>query len=314
MNYTSIDTTFVDNTPFYQNEKLDPSFPFRIQDSTWRGFHYHWHEVLEILYIMRGQISIYHEGHVYEAAQGDIVIINPCDVHGLFGGSQDDTTMIIQIGLELFDQTLVELRDQLFNKLVFDRRLFIRPGDGALYDRLKTLLMTIRTEYLDKKEGYRLALRAKIFELALVFLREIPERTMTADEIARHRNNHQILERIFSYIYSNADNPDITLDSAAQACSLSKFYFTRFFKKHTGQTFHDFLARLRISAAQGYLIGSDLPITEIAYRCGFANLKTFNRLFKTYLSVSPTIYRSGKNNPHGKRAVQAWTPMSSTNY
>jgi AraC-like DNA-binding protein len=44
---------------------------------------------------------------------------------------------------------------------------------------------------------------------------------------------------------------------------------------------------------QELLQETDDPITDIAYNCGFASLKTFNRLFKLYTGVSPSDYRRG---------------------
>jgi AraC-like DNA-binding protein/mannose-6-phosphate isomerase-like protein (cupin superfamily) len=315
MDYRSIDNSGIEQSPIYQHEKLDPSFPFRTIDSAWKSFFYHWHEVLEIVYVMRGHISAFVEGKVFEAAKGDIIVINSCDVHGFFGAEFDDSIMIVQIGLEVFEETLVDLRGQFFHKLVFDRKIFIRPNiDGDLHHRLESLLLAMRKEYTEKKSGYRIALRAKIYEFALVFLREIPERSLSGKEVVRYKSHHEILERVFSYIYSNADNPDITLEDAANAAAMSKFYFTRFFKEQTGQTFHDFLSRLRISAAREYLLESEMSITEIAYHCGFASLKTFNRLFKTYVNVSPSEYRIGRKDYHNRGRIREWNPIGITSY
>jgi transcriptional regulator GlxA family with amidase domain len=55
------------------------------------------------------------------------------------------------------------------------------------------------------------------------------------------------------------------------------------------------LSQVRINRAQEYLTVSDLPVTEVAYLCGFASLKTFNRVFKALTGVCPSVYRSGVN-------------------
>jgi AraC-like DNA-binding protein len=101
------------------------------------------------------------------------------------------------------------------------------------------------------------------------------------------------MERVFSFIHSNSGNPAISLEKAASQAALSKYYFTRFFKEHTGQTFHTYLSQYRINRAKDYLAESDLPVTEIAYLCGFSSIKTFNRLFKTFAGVAPSTFRSG---------------------
>jgi AraC-like DNA-binding protein len=197
--------------------------------------------------------------------------------------------------MELFDQTLLDLWERTSQKLVFSRKIYFNPqSDGEIHRRLRELLLSIRSEYYAQDEGFRLAIRARLYELALIFLREIPEQKPESGELVRRNNNHRILERIFSFIHDNFCNPHITLEQAANAAALSKFYFTRFFKQQTGQTFHTYISRLRVNHAEKHLAESDLPIIEIAYLCGFYSLKTFNRVFKAYAGTSPSGYRNGR--------------------
>jgi AraC-like DNA-binding protein len=140
-----------------------------------------------------------------------------------------------------------------------------------------------------------------LYELALVFLRVLPPNTSVSKAVVKHNYNHQILERVFSFIHSNFENPGINLEHAAESAALSRFYFSRFFKEQTGQTFHTYLSQVRINQAKEYLIESDLPVTEIAYLCGFSSLKTFNRLFKAFTGAAPSTFRVGKTHP--KKAI-----------
>jgi AraC-like DNA-binding protein len=290
------ETISMNQQPWHQKEKLDPAFPFRLWDSSIRTFTPHWHEPLEIIYVLRGNISISVDSRCIKTTAGDIAVINSGMVHSFFDASPDALINIFQFGLELFDQALIDLRDRAAQKLVFDREVFFSPaGNGALYHNVETLLISIKQEYLNKKEGFRLAIKSKLYELALIFLRELPAKNPAPRETVKHNYNRRILERVFSFVYSNYENPGVSLEQAAQAAALSKFYFTRFFREQTGQTFHAYLSQVRINRAEEYLTGSDLPVTEIAYLCGFASLKTFNRLFKALTGVCPSAYRSGKN-------------------
>jgi AraC-like DNA-binding protein len=285
----------MDQKPWHQQEKLDPSFPFRLWDSSMQGFSFHWHELLEIVYILNGKMSISVDGKVFEARKADIVIINSKTVHGFFNSSQGTRIVIFQFGLGLFDQSLVDVREWVIQKLVFDRKTFIsREDDRDLHQKIESLLLSIRREYYEKEEGFRLAIKSCLYEIALIFLRKLSAKVPVSKDMVKHNYNHQILERIFSFIHGNYGNPSIGLEQAASAAALSKYYFTRFFRGQTGQTFHDYLSHVRISRAEKYLADSDLPITEIAFLCGFSSLKTFNRLFKIYTGVTPSTYRSGK--------------------
>jgi AraC-like DNA-binding protein len=296
----------MDQKPWHQKEKLDPAFPFRLWDSSMRVFSPHWHEPLEIIYVLRGNISLSVDGQFIKTGKGDIVVINSGMVHSFFDAGPETLINIFQFGLELFDQALVDLRDRAAQKLVFDRKFFFSSGDnGDLYQKIEPLLLSIKREYFNKEEGFRLEIKSKLYELALAFLRELPARNPVPREIVKHNYNRQILERVFSFVYSNYGNPGLSLEQAARAAALSKYYFTRFFREQTGQTFHSYLSQVRINRAEEYLTGSDLPVAEIAYLCGFASLKTFYRLFKVLTGVSPSAYRSGE-----KDSVHTLPPIS----
>ncbi|MFA6504703.1 MAG: AraC family transcriptional regulator [Treponemataceae bacterium] len=283
----------MEQKPWYQKEKLDPVFPFRLWETSMRGFKLHWHELLEIAYVRKGGLVISVEGLEYEATQGDLVIINSGSVHGYSRSGANTSIVLVQFGLELFDQSLIDLRDRMFQRLVFERKTIVTTEeDGEIHSLLEGLVLDMRREFSDKTEGYRLAIKACLYDLALILLRRVPARQFSPAELNKRRHRNEILERIFSFVHSRFSQP-ITLAEAAASANLSKFYFTRFFKEQTGQNFHTYLARVRVSHAEELLAGSDVSITEIAYTSGFASLKTFNRLFRTYTGTSPTQYRRG---------------------
>ena len=67
--------------------------------------------------------------------------------------------------------------------------------------------------------------------------------------------------------------------------------FSRFFRRHTGVPFIQYLGRLRINRACELLIASDMPVTDICYACGFNNVSNFNRHFLAAKSMPPSRFR-----------------------
>ncbi len=59
----------------------------------------------------------------------------------------------------------------------------------------------------------------------------------------------------------------------------------------THMTFVGYRNGLRVREACRLLEESDLPVTEIAYSCGFNNLANFNRQFRKEKGVVPLRYR-----------------------
>jgi AraC-like DNA-binding protein/ligand-binding sensor protein len=83
----------------------------------------------------------------------------------------------------------------------------------------------------------------------------------------------------------------LSLDQMAGVLNVSTFYFCKLFKKATGLTFTDYLARTRIERAKNLLLNPNVRVSEVAYDCGFISLTHFNRIFKRVVGKSPTEYR-----------------------
>jgi AraC-like DNA-binding protein len=82
--------------------------------------------------------------------------------------------------------------------------------------------------------------------------------------------------------------------------NMSAFYFCKMFKKATGMTFTDYLARVRVEKVKNLLLNPHKRVSEAAYEAGFQSLSQFNRVFRRIAGESPSAYRerlhgAGKN-------------------
>ncbi len=77
----------------------------------------------------------------------------------------------------------------------------------------------------------------------------------------------------------------------ARAAGLSRFHFSRLFAAETGQAPAAWLATRRVQAAAQWLRGSELPLKEIAQRCGFRDVHAFGRVFRRHTGLPPARYR-----------------------
>ena len=58
-------------------------------------------------------------------------------------------------------------------------------------------------------------------------------------------------------------------DHGAQVVNMSAFYFCKSFKKATGMTFTEYLARVRVEKVKNLLLNPNLRVSEIAFEVGF---------------------------------------------
>lgn len=84
---------------------------------------------------------------------------------------------------------------------------------------------------------------------------------------------------------------EISLGDVARAVNMSGFYFCKVFKRATGLTFTDYLARMRIETVKEMLLNPHTRVSEAAYAAGFQSLSQFNRVFRRIAGESPTTHR-----------------------
>jgi AraC family transcriptional regulator len=77
----------------------------------------------------------------------------------------------------------------------------------------------------------------------------------------------------------------------ARECELSVAQFARAFKRSTGLPPHRYLTERRIERARLLLMHSDLPLADVAVRCGFADQSHFTKIFRRSMAVSPGSFR-----------------------
>jgi transcriptional regulator GlxA family with amidase domain len=83
----------------------------------------------------------------------------------------------------------------------------------------------------------------------------------------------------------------VTLREVAAAACQEQTAFSKSFRRRIGVTFRDFTQLLRIVRSIERMGSSDLSLSEIAFSVGFNSLTTFERAFRKWIGVSPSVYR-----------------------
>lgn len=102
------------------------------------------------------------------------------------------------------------------------------------------------------------------------------------------------------------ENPGarISLVDAARVANLEASYFSSFFHEKTGVCFHSWLNYTRVLRAMHSLADTDLSITTVSRKVGFRDLRTFQRAFKRFSSLTPTEYRKQARAAAAERAAR----------
>ncbi|MEM1381824.1 MAG: AraC family transcriptional regulator [Pseudomonadota bacterium] len=84
----------------------------------------------------------------------------------------------------------------------------------------------------------------------------------------------------------------LTLEALANIACLSAGHFSRSFKATVGEPVWAYVQRRRGERAMDMLQYTDLPISEIAYRCGFAHQGHLTACFKRQFGLTPGAARA----------------------
>lgn len=103
----------------------------------------------------------------------------------------------------------------------------------------------------------------------------------------------QAMEAV-EYIKENYADPDLNLNGICAHLGISTSHFSSIFKEETGETFMEFLIRIRMDKAKDLLEHTSLKNYEIAERVGFADPHYFGISFKKMTGKTPTEYAKGK--------------------
>jgi len=115
------------------------------------------------------------------------------------------------------------------------------------------------------------------------------------DEINRYTTGEysyysEVVKRVFEYIFSGEPHYP-ALKDLAEHCHVSVGYLSRIFSKEVGESYSEFISRLKIDRAKNMLETSDISIFELADMLEYKDTGYFIKVFKKQIGVTPANYR-----------------------
>lgn len=104
-----------------------------------------------------------------------------------------------------------------------------------------------------------------------------------------------IVAEAMSYITRHYKD-NIHVDIIAKHCNISETHLRRLFSKHMKMGILEYINLVRIREACEQLKKTDNSINDIAVKCGFSTLSTFNRNFNRIMGESPYNWRKSPEN------------------
>ena len=243
----------------------------------------HWHGHLEIIYIQKGKMAAYINDRKYMLKENDMLVVGSKELHSTRTWGETDY-LLLQIPTEYLSRVLNQV------PLLQFQEYFPSITRNDSQSGLCHCLLALAETYLNKEDGYLLHFSSVVYEFLYLLYKNHSHRISPQ---AKERENHNFerMEVIIAYVKANYKE-DISLNDAAKLIYVSPEHFCRLFKKHTGQTFLEYVNAIRLIHFHQELLSTDYNINELMERSGITNYKVFIRSFKETYGTTPGKLRA----------------------
>lgn len=250
---------------------------------------WHWHEEIEVIAIAQGRGIVQTNEDTWLLETGDGIFINTNTLHSV----------------QLLDGGICQLHSLVFSAdllagtpgSVFEQR-YLRP-----MLRSPTRALPLRRnvpwqrEAVSAIEGAYHAFAAEAFGWEFLVRAELGRLWILAAEhaapsvpVVEESSDTRRLKEMLRCFHENYQRT-VSLEEVAAAANVGKRECLRCFQRTIGITPIQYLLRFRVRQASRLLVETDLPVTEIALRCGFESPSYFSLTFRRLTGRTPRDHR-----------------------
>lgn len=231
----------------------------------------HWHNIYEFDIILSGTGEVICNGQLFQLRPGLVCLLSPADFHE-YCNCRDVSLINLQF------------RENEISYEVLSS--YLQQKTRAVYTEEKALqaLITLCDLLGGTGGSHRGCYDKRLLECAmLLFLDQGTEKTQQPETVA---SIHKAIMYVDSHFWENPRMGDV-----AAMFYLNETYFCRLFKKTAGVSYKTYLRQRKLKACLSMLRYTQLPVAQIAGRCGYDTVSHFNREFKSEYGLAPTAYR-----------------------
>lgn len=238
-----------------------------------------WHNNIELLYFTSDNITVCYDEVNYEVNNGDIFIISPNKSHQVFAGNSTITYHFFIIDNEFCKSNDIDVDSMIYEKII--------KSDSAEI-LIKQLIHELESDSILKNA------RIKSSLLQLMLYLSLNHATPSSDPNKAFPHISDGVKYAINYINSHLFDK-LTLEYVAKKVGISKYYFSREFKKQTGVSFVSYINKLRCKKAADLILADNHSLNQIALMCGFDTLSYFSTTFKKHVGIAPSDYGKSQN-------------------
>lgn len=250
---------------------------------------WHWHGEIEAIAVVQGRGLFQASGEEWLLEAGDGIFLNANVLHSVHLPDGDDCrlhTLVFSAGL------LAGTPGSIFEQR------YIRPLLGAATRAMplyrsepwqREAVAAIERAYhafAGEAFGWELLVRGALGQLWAL----MAEHMATPGPAATETNDIRRLKEMLQFLHRHYDR-SVSLEEIAGSANIGRRECLRCFQRTIGVTPIQYLLKYRIRKASSLLAETDLPVTEVALRCGFESPSYFSLVFRRLIGRTPRDYR-----------------------
>lgn len=241
------------------------------------------HDYYEIYCLIEGERQVFFENCMFTLTGGSICVIPPFKMHKMEGGPYKRVNLYVS-------PDLLDAGENSFLLQCAERVAFgLEKERAELFFSIVDGLIKTENEAVRGDKNVTALTRVLLCILRSSELISIP--TVTVEK-ATEKDNRLILQ-IIDYINAHLEQ-NICLDDLSSRFFISKNSLCKKFRSVMRCSVAEYIMGARQARAKNLLVTTDLPMEEIAERCGYSSANYFSLIFKKNVGLSPLNYRKKK--------------------
>ena len=259
--------------------------PISISLESINDYPIHWHNSIEIIFVLEGTVNVLIESGNYEVYESEIEIINCDEAHRIYS-KEKNKVLIFHLDPTFFEKYYDDMKNIYF----YTNSSEEGAQQEEKYDVLRKYLSILACEVIQKSENFDDQIEAVLVKLLFHLINNFHYLNYDEKDLKENVIQFQRYHRIRKYIYNNYMNK-ISLQDIASLEYLSSYYLSHQIKDMAGTNFSELVNIVRVDESIKLLLDTDKTISDISLDVGFSHARYYNKSFKDHYKCTPLQFR-----------------------
>lgn len=255
------------------------------------SFHYNWHEDIELITVVCGEIEVCADGEVSRLSKDGVLLINANVGHATLSRTAGSAILLLRVHPRFFLRYCPD-----FGRTRLNVASCAADEEAPAFRLVRRFMARIMLSLFSRPGESELDLLCAFYALAGVIREAFPPEPSDVQSIAERAPGSNVREAM-AYLEKHY-RERISLKEVAALFNYNSSYMSQLFKENVGINFYDYLTRIRLRHATMALSASNSRVVDIAAEHGFTDLKSFNAKFREIFGRTPKDYRRSLTPEH----------------